>query len=76
MIRSVEMEAVQRQLYEAVRIAMHQKVADAISEKGLARSQIIILDALLKLRQVCCDPRLLKIESAQKPKQDQRNYRC
>jgi hypothetical protein len=27
---------------------------------GLRRSQIVILDALLKLRQVCCDPRLLK----------------
>jgi SNF2 family DNA or RNA helicase len=30
--------------------------------KGLAKSQITILDALLKLRQVCCDPHLLKLE--------------
>ena len=37
-----------------------------INNKGLARSQIVILDALLKLRQVCCDPRLLKMPSAQK----------
>ncbi|MCT6962761.1 hypothetical protein M1742_24810, partial [Salmonella enterica subsp. enterica serovar Typhimurium] len=27
--------------------------------KGVARSQIIILEALLKLRQVCCDLRLV-----------------
>src|SRR6185437_13344367 len=27
---------------------------------GLARSHIIVLDALLKLRQVCCDPRLVR----------------
>jgi SNF2 family DNA or RNA helicase len=35
----------------------------AIAERGLARSGIIILDALLKLRQVCCDPRLLKLQA-------------
>ena len=40
---------------------MHAKVQAAIAERGLARSGIIILDALLKLRQVCCDPRLLKM---------------
>ena len=33
-----------------------------IAKKGLASSQIILLDALLKLRQVCCDPRLVKLE--------------
>jgi SNF2 family DNA or RNA helicase len=30
----------------------------------VARSQIVILDALLKLRQVCCDPRLVKMGGA------------
>ncbi len=30
-----------------------------ITRKGVARSQIIILEALLKLRQVCCDLRLV-----------------
>ena len=34
----------------------------AISAKGLARSHIIVLEALLKLRQVCCDPRLVKLK--------------
>jgi SNF2 family DNA or RNA helicase len=34
-------------------------VRAAIQKQGLARSHITILDALLKLRQVCCDPRLL-----------------
>ena len=36
----------------------------AIDKKGVERSQIIILDALLKLRQICCDPRLLKMQVA------------
>lgn len=63
-IKSVELEGGQRDLYEAVRTAMNEKVRLAIAEQGFAKSQIIILDALLKLRQVCCDPRLVKIPSA------------
>jgi len=30
----------------------------------MSRSHIVILDALLKLRQVCCDPRLVPLEAA------------
>ena len=47
-------------LYEAVRLAMDERVRKTIAEKGLAASHITILDALLKLRQICCDPTLLK----------------
>jgi SNF2 family DNA or RNA helicase len=65
-IRNVELNDVQRDLYESVRLAMHEKVTKAIKSKGLSRSHIIILDALLKLRQICCDPRLLKFEVAKK----------
>ena len=43
---------------------MHAKVRDEIARKGLAKSRIVFLDALLKLRQVCCDPRLLKLPQA------------
>jgi SNF2 family DNA or RNA helicase len=45
---------------------MEKKVRDAIAEKGLSRSHITILDALLKLRQTCCDPRTLSLKEAQK----------
>jgi SNF2 family DNA or RNA helicase len=44
---------------------MLKRVRDAINAQGLARSHIIVLDALLKLRQVCCDPRLVKLREAQ-----------
>ncbi|MEA1953058.1 MAG: DEAD/DEAH box helicase [Campylobacterota bacterium] len=54
----------QATLYENIRITMEEKVRDAIKGKGLSRSHITILDALLKLRQVCCHPSLLKLESA------------
>ena len=63
-VRSVELEGRQRDLYETVRLAMDKKVQEEISKKGLARSHIMILDALLKLRQVCCDPRLVKLAKA------------
>ncbi len=64
MIRSVELEEEQRDLYESIRLAVHHRVKEEIADKGLARSSIIILDALTKLRQVCCDPRLVKLDSA------------
>jgi hypothetical protein len=57
----VELTGTQRDLYETVRATMDKKLRDAIEKQGLARSQIMVLDALLKLRQVCCDPRLLKL---------------
>ena len=63
-LKYVTLEQEQRDLYESIRLAMDRKVRKAIDEKGIERSQIIILDALLKLRQACCDPRLLSLEAA------------
>jgi len=59
LLRQAEFEPRQARLYESVRLTMEKKVRKAIAAKGLARSHIIVLEALLKLRQVCCDPRLL-----------------
>lgn len=58
-IRSIEIEGKQRELYESVRLAMQKKVRDAMVSMGAGQSQIIMLDALMKMRQVCCDPRLV-----------------
>jgi SNF2 family DNA or RNA helicase len=63
-IERVERDADQRDLYESVRLAVHEEVRREIERLGMARSRIAVLDALLKLRQVCCDPRLVKLESA------------
>ena len=65
---TVEMGDGQRAIYEGIRLAMHAKVRAAIAKRGLAGSGIIILDALLKLRQACCDPRLLKLATAKASK--------
>ncbi len=67
-VMRVELSGKQADLYETIRLGMEKTVREALSTKGLAKSQITILDALLKLRQVCCDPHLLKLAAAQKVK--------
>ncbi len=64
-VRRVEMDEAQRDLYESVRLSVHEHLRRVMDDKGLARSRIEILDALLKLRQVCCDPRLVKVAAGQ-----------
>ena len=44
--------------FTTVRSLMHQRVREEVAKKGLAKSHIVFLDALLKLRRICCDPRL------------------
>ena len=63
-VRAVSLGEAQAALYESIRLSMEKRVRDAIAEQGLARSHITILDALLKLRQTCCDPRLLSLPAA------------
>ncbi|CAC9657746.1 DEAD/DEAH box helicase [bacterium endosymbiont of Bathymodiolus sp. 5 South] len=65
-IKYTQFNEKQAALYESIRITMEAKVREAIAQKGLAKSHIMLLDALLKLRQVCCDPQLVKIEMAKK----------
>ena len=60
-IRWVELTGVQRDMYESLRLVFDKKLRQVLATKGVAQSQIMILDALLKLRQVCCDPRLVKL---------------
>lgn len=67
-IKYTQFDKKQATLYESIRITMEKKVREAIAQKGLAKSHIMLLDALLKLRQVCCDPQLVKIEAAKKVK--------
>jgi hypothetical protein len=66
LIHGIDLHPKQTDLYESVRAAMDQRVREAITAKGLAQSHIIVLDALLKLRQICCHPQLLKSEAAQR----------
>jgi len=58
--RKIQLYGQQRDLYESVRVAADVQVRRVLQRRGFAGAQITVLDALLKLRQVCCDPRLVK----------------
>jgi SNF2 family DNA or RNA helicase len=64
LVHLIELHTSQKDLYETVRATMDKRVRQAIAARGLGQSQIVFLDALLKLRQICCDPRLLPEEIA------------
>ncbi len=64
--RRVVLEGRQRALYESLRLDISHALRETIARRGMERSGIAVLDALLKLRQVCCDPRLVKLEEARK----------
>ena len=68
-VRPVELSGKQRELYESIRVAAHAQVRSAIRKKGVAASTVAILDALMKLRQLCCDPRLVRGDAARFVKQ-------
>lgn len=67
-VRSVALDGAQRELYDQVKSAMHDRVQLAVQQQGAGRSHLLVLDALLKLRQICCDPRLLADPRAEKVK--------
>jgi superfamily II DNA or RNA helicase len=58
-----ELTSDQRSVYEQVIEASRKEVLDAVGAQGLAKSRLVVLTALLRLRQVCCDLRLLKLEN-------------
>lgn len=65
-LQRVDLAKDQKALYESIRIGMEKRVRELIKQKGVARSHIEFLDALLKLRQACIDPRLVKLEQVKK----------
>jgi len=52
----------QRAVYQQIVEASRKEILEAVGDQGLARSRMMVLSALLRLRQVCCDLRLLKLE--------------
>lgn len=60
-VLTCELAPAQRKLYRQVLAASRERVFAEVEAKGIARSRITILDALLKLRQVCCHPQLLRL---------------
>jgi superfamily II DNA or RNA helicase len=65
-VKLLRLEGGQRDLYESVRVAADKQVRRVLEKRGFTGSHVTIMDALLKLRQVCCDPLLLKGERGRK----------
>ena len=50
--RRVVLEGRQRELYEGLRLSLAEELREVIAQRGIAHSGIVVLDALLKLRQI------------------------
>jgi non-specific serine/threonine protein kinase len=59
MILFCEMEDEQRKIYDAYRNDFRDKIMGTIQEQGIQRSQLTILQGLMKLRQICDSPAIL-----------------
>ena len=54
----------QSTVYAQVLAATRTQVDSAVEANGLAKSRMVLLTALLRLRQICCDLRLLEADGA------------
>lgn len=54
-----EMDAEQRHIYDAYRNTYRSKILGVIEDQGMERSQLTILQGLMKLRQICDSPAIL-----------------
>ncbi len=64
-LRHITLGSEQRELYDTIRATLHDTVRDQLAELGPGQGRFVVLNALLKLRQACCDPRLVKLASGQ-----------
>src|SRR6185436_12970208 len=56
-----ELNEEQRAVYQQVMEFSRKEVLEAVGAQGLAKSRLVVFNALLRLRQICCDLRLLKV---------------
>ncbi|MCK7558566.1 DEAD/DEAH box helicase [Chitinophaga sedimenti] len=54
-----EMDPEQRHIYDAYRNTYRSKILGVIEDQGMERSQLTILQGLMKLRQICDSPAIL-----------------
>jgi SNF2 family DNA or RNA helicase len=62
-----ELPPKQRRLYDELRDAYRLSLGAKIGERGLSRVKILVLEALLRLRQAACHPALLDRQRADEP---------
>ena len=57
-----EMDGPQRKIYDAYRNSYRDKILGTIDQQGIDKSQLTILQGLMKLRQICDSPAILNEE--------------
>ena len=62
MILFCEMGKEQRDIYDAYRNDYRDKILGVVEEQGVQKSQLTILQGLMKLRQICDSPAIMKSE--------------
>ncbi|MEP6514384.1 MAG: DEAD/DEAH box helicase, partial [Parafilimonas sp.] len=62
MILFCEMAKEQRDIYDAFRNDYREKILGVVEEQGIQKSQLTILQGLMKLRQICDSPAIMKGE--------------
>ena len=60
-----ELSPNQRSVYRQFLEAGNRDVTEAVNRQGFARSRMLVLNTLLRLRQVCCDLRLLDVDQGE-----------
>lgn len=63
MVLYCEMGTAQRKIYDAYRNDYRDKLLGMVEEKGIQKSQLSILQGLMKLRQICDSPAIIKDEA-------------
>ncbi len=62
MVLFCEMGTEQRKIYEAYRNDYRDKILGVVEDQGIQKSQLTILQGLMKLRQICDSPAIVKEE--------------
>ncbi|MGB1302045.1 MAG: DEAD/DEAH box helicase, partial [Pseudoalteromonas tetraodonis] len=63
LIKEFEFEPKQKDMYQGITRALEEKLIDLFAEQGVQKSKLAFLEALLKLRQICCHPKLIEPET-------------
>jgi non-specific serine/threonine protein kinase len=66
MVLFCEMGDEQRKIYEAYRNDFRDRIMGVVQEQGINRSQLTILQGLMKLRQICDSPAIMKETDGEK----------
>ncbi len=68
-IRKIDLQPAQRRLYDSLGISIYSDLKQRLKEAKRNTGRILILEALMKMRQICCDPRLVKLDEAREVKE-------